>query len=139
MSRRCETPEASGQETEIVYVPGAENHYKYDHDVIVLDERLKAYPKAHEYIKNHELEHARHGKPENRGFLELIRLELRTDIDHYFSDSDVLEEVHEYFEEKRERERLPPKTSLKFAFADLLRGVWDAAFRPLSWMCRRIQ
>jgi hypothetical protein len=37
-------------EPEIRYVPGAHNHYKFGHDVIVLDEHLKDYPEAHDYI-----------------------------------------------------------------------------------------
>ncbi|QCW05245.1 hypothetical protein [Natrinema pallidum] len=136
---RGQPPEPDADGTEIVYVPGAENHYKYDHDVIVLDERLQAYPKAHEYIKNHELEHATHGGLETGGLLALLRLEWRTDLDHYFADDETIAEVREYFEERRERERIPPLTAAKHTVVDLLRGTWDLALRPLSWAYWRVK
>ena len=120
---------------EIVYVPGAENHYKYEHDVIVLDERLKDYPEAHEYIKNHELEHAKQGA--NAGFFELLRLELRTDIDHYFSESEEIAEVREYFDSISGEQRLHPAASLKFTLTNTLRELWNVPLRPLSWMYRK--
>lgn len=123
---------------EIIYVPGAQNHYKYEHDVIVLDERLKNYPKAHEYIKSHELKHAKHGQPENRGVLDLIRLEFQTDVEHFFSRSEEIAEVREYFEEKSAPHSLRRSTSAKFAVADYLRGVWNIVLRPLSPAYRKL-
>lgn len=127
----------SDKETKIVYVPGAKNHYKYGYDVVVLDERLKDYPKAHKRIKNHELEHAKHDKPENRRFLDLIRLEFQTDLEHYLSNSNEMKEVREYFEERGESKTLQAATAMKFSFADLLREFWTAVFRPLGWAYRQ--
>lgn len=124
------------QDTEIVYVPGAVNHYKYSHDVIVLDERLKDYPKAHEYIKKHELEHAKHGKPENRGLIDLLKFEFRNDLAYYFSDSEEVNEVRDYLEKTKSENRLSRFTSLKFSLADSIRSLWDAILgliQPLYW------
>jgi predicted SAM-dependent methyltransferase len=123
-------------DTEIVYVPGAENHYKYEHDVVVLDERLKDYPKAHEHIKNHELEHAKHGKS-GGGFVALLRLEFQSDVDYHFGDSEAIEEVKDYLETERKQDRRHPAIAVKFSLVYFLRKLWDLALLGLSWVSRR--
>ncbi len=126
-------------DTEIVYAPGAQNHYKYAHDVIVLDERLKDYPRAHAYIKNHELEHARQGTLEDVPLAATLRLEFRTDCKHYFGDDETIAEVRAYFAEKRERDHISARAAVKLTAESLCREVWDLALRPLSWVYWRVR
>lgn len=118
--------------TRIIYVPGANNHYKYEHDVIVLDERLKDYPKALRRIKEHELEHAKHAKPENRGFFQLIELELRTDIYRYFTQDEAMEEIRRYFREREKEQPISRLTLIKLDVAYFIRNLWNLVFDILD-------
>lgn len=114
----------------VYYVPGAENHYKYDYDVIVLDEELKNYPAAHDYILAHERHHA---TAEGRTFTGFVRHELQSDLDYYFGSGETLDEVREYYRE-RDPGSLGARGRMKIEAGNALRSLWRPVFRAVSWL-----
>lgn len=114
--------------TEIYYIPGADNHYKFKHDVVVLDERLKNYPKAHEHIKSHELSHAK-----NNGLIHNLKIEFRSDMEFYFGSSEEVQGVRQYVKENSE------DAPLKFHIIGILRNIWVASIGPIGTVYQRIK
>lgn len=108
---------------------GCSKPYDYDYNVVVLGGNLKDFPKAHEYVKKHELEHAEHGKPKNRRMIDFLRLEWKTDVDCYFSSREELEEVREYHE-SRSASGVSGFMELKVRCANVLRGGWNLILHP---------
>lgn len=102
------------------YVPGAVNRYEPRENAVVLDERLKNYPKAHEHVLKHELSHA---NPENQSFTGFLAFEFYHDIESYFSDDDAIGEIREYYLDEAEA------GEEKYAVGNMIRGVWTPPMR----------
>lgn len=119
---------------EIIYVPGAENHYKYEHNVIVLDSQLREYPDAHDLIKSHELAHA-----ECDSVFDHLRLELKTDIRHYFSTDRDLVEVRRYLQERDSEIEYSRSQRLGRALVNDLRYLWILPMILLGAIYRRLR
>lgn len=123
----------SDEEPEIIYVPGAQNHYKPGHNVVVLDARLKDFPLAHEEIKAHEIGHA---DPENCGLISHAVYEFKTDWHTYFGSGETAQELREYL-------GTPPRNKrstlalLQHGVADNFRVWWAAAMRAVAPLYRR--
>ncbi|WP_152436594.1 hypothetical protein [Halosimplex carlsbadense] len=78
-------------ELEVYYIPGAENRYEHDRDLIILDSKLKEdYPQAHDYILEHERQHH-----DETVFGFLIH-EFRSDFRIHFSTDPTMREVRKY-------------------------------------------
>lgn len=109
-----------GDSPEIVYVPGAVNHYKYAHDVVVLDAELRAYPLAHEMILRHELDHA-----DCDGVLDHLALEVRTDWRRHFGTDPAIAQVREYYQERSGGEEIGVVTEFGRAAVNTARSLWS--------------
>lgn len=128
MQRDGEEEQQAERSPDVYYVPGAINHYKYDYDVIVLDEELKDYPKAHDLILRHE---QRHATEEGSTFLGLLRHEFESDVEFYLGSGEAVEEARRYYR-KRDDGSLPVATRWKCDVANALRNLWTPLFRMAS-------
>lgn len=80
----------------------SENYYDSERETIVVDERLRQYPDAFQYILLHELKH--HAiYSSSSSFLECfflnLRHELSTDLELAFSNDESLKELRMYRKE----------------------------------------
>ena len=119
---------------EIYYVPGAWNHYKYNDDVVVLDSRLKDYPKAHENIKQHELGHS-----DARSTIDLLVHEFTSDLHLYCSTDETAQELREYLNEEHSGIEEGPLRRIGHTLVDYLRPLWSGIMSivgPVYRWCR---
>jgi len=94
------------------------NFYNQYRDQVVLDEGLKDYPLAHEYIKEHELKHREIGFNPIQQALH----EFRHDLFMYCSDSEAAHEVRDYlFNDPSPHWKLRAED----VFVTLVRGIWS--------------
>jgi|GEM_PF-2194615 len=121
-------------EPEVIYIPGAQNRYDYEENVVVLDSRLKDYPRAHDLIKEHEFGHV-----EAQSSLQLLLHELRADIRISFGRDSAVEEVREYFEATEPAEPLSLQRRIGFEAVFFLRAVWLAVMSPLGSLWRSLR
>lgn len=119
--------------TEIVYVPGAENHYKYDHDVVVLDARLRDYPEAHDVILEHELAHA-----ECDTVLDHALLEARTDFRRLFRTYEKYDAVETYFEERSSDQNHSAWNRFGRGLINAVRPWWTMIMSPIAVLYRAV-
>lgn len=115
-----EGEEGDEEGPEVRYIPGTQNRYSYEDDVILLDENLKEYPRAHDEVLEHERQHA---KPECKTLLGFLRHEFRTDLRFYFDSDDQVEEVRRYYR-NRSDSRLDIRTHLVLSVGNLIRDLW---------------
>lgn len=118
---------------EIIYIPGADNRYLLEYDVIVLDRNLKKYPYAHEYILKHELEHSEI----DNSLTHIALLEFSTDLKHFFSTEDTLREVRYYL--KKEQSGFTLIEAFKHNTLILLRSSWNSILYPTGLLYRKIK
>lgn len=124
--------EAVGGHVDVFYVPGADNRYEPDEEVVVLDSRLREYPQAHDLILNHEIEHA---NPNNKTRIGLAKHEFFSDLRYHFGQDDGIKQAREYVSDRS------VSRSNRYVLVTQLRYLWQLAFGPLGlvhrWLCRR--
>jgi hypothetical protein len=126
-------------DTEVVYVPGAVNRYKYEFDVVVLDRELKAYPVAHDHILKHELLHAIHARPENRGLLQFVALELKNDLERYTGTHDEIEACRRYKRERGGESRMRWRDRRRNGIGNTARTWWCLGLAPFGTAYRALR
>ncbi|WP_135822974.1 hypothetical protein [Halostella litorea] len=134
MERNCTTTREQDADPEVYYLPGAENHYDYRYNVIVLDEELKEYPKAHDLILQHERGHATDAA---KTFTGLLRHEFANDLDYYFGTGEAVEEVHDYYR-NRDSGSLSMRTRAALAAGNVVRILWQPVLGSLALLRREL-
>lgn len=85
--------------TKIYYIDASVNYNFSDHrnDIIIIDKNVLDYPKAHDYVIEHELEHSRIGDD----LIGQILHEIKNDYTIHVSNSEVSKSLNKYFEENK--------------------------------------
>ncbi len=118
---------------DIYYIPGAWNQYDYNEHIIILDERLKDYPTAHDVILEHEKGHA-----DARTVRELAIHEWKSDVRQYFSTDPEIEAVREYYRETDHAYDIPALRLLGYGLFKSIRGVSRLALQSLGYLYRGV-
>jgi hypothetical protein len=112
------------EDPQVYYVPNMYNHYSFSENIVVLDENLKEYPEAHKHIKEHELNHA-----ESFGLWYTLKLEFETDVERLFGDSEEIEEVNQYMDN---RSVVPLTMRIKTSVINIFRNIWMMILSPMA-------
>lgn len=128
---------SESDEPDVYYVDTAAsqvNYYDPVTNAIILDEKLKDYPLAHQYVLAHEMEH------HNNGLNPLPHLwhELKTDIRMAFSEAEAIEQFREYEDaQSHELRDLPPMVSA--AVTNMVRMWWQFLIFPTGIAYRKLK
>ncbi len=89
---------------DVEVVDTSNNYYDADRQTVVLDGKLKQFPKGFEYMKRHELRHHKIYVSSGSRFDVFVRTfwhEFSTDLDYAFSNSEDVTQLRRYIQNER--------------------------------------
>lgn len=99
-----------------------------ENGIVFIDKNILNYPKAHEYVVEHELKHMRIGE----NLLGQIKHELRNDLFLHFSLSEEARQLREYIQEQG-------RESGVGEILKAWRSIWMLLILPLSFARRLLE